>query len=268
MNLSSSPDKIPTLVTEIYSAFLNREVTLSVLLPPDKVEVERLPLVLFNDGQDFPALGMADTFADLLAAKQIMRAVIVGIHANGDRISEYGIAAQSDYAERGDRAGATTLFVVNELVPFLIREFAVEPCGAAYAGFSLGGLMALDVAWNHSDIFSKTGVFSGSLWWRQRSLDEGYLDSDRIMHRQIRECANRPGLKFWFQCGTLDETDDRDGDGVIDSIQDTLECIAELERKGYAWGKDVQFVEVQGGRHDQQTWSEVLPLFLVWALVY
>jgi enterochelin esterase-like enzyme len=257
---------VTTVVADIYSTFLGREVTISILLPPGHKSEERCPLVLFNDGQDFAALNMGDTFADLLTRGRIVRSVVVGIHANADRISEYGVAAQADYAGRGDRAGATAQFVVKELSPFLVNQYHVKPTGGTYAGFSLGGLMALDIVWNNPDIFARAGVFSGALWWRQKSLDAGYQDSDRIMHGQIRAGSKKPGLKFWFQCGTLDETDDRDGDGVIDSIQDTLECIAELERKGYAWKKDIQYVEAKDGRHDQHTWSQVLPDFLQWAL--
>ena len=72
-------------------------------------------------------------------------------------------------------------------------------------------------------------------------------------------------MNFWFQCGTWDEYDDRDGDGVIDSIQDTLECIAELERKGYAWGVNTRYLEVKEGMHNPETWAKVLPDFLMWA---
>jgi pimeloyl-ACP methyl ester carboxylesterase len=122
--------------------------------------------------------------------------------------------------------------VLHELLPFLKSHHNIKLTNITYAGFSLGGLMALDMVWNHPEVFSAVGVFSGALWWRQKALNEGYDDSDRIMHRQIEISDRKPALKFWFQCGSLDEYDDRDGDGVIDSIQDTLECIAALERKG------------------------------------
>ncbi|HEV7378151.1 MAG TPA: alpha/beta hydrolase-fold protein, partial [Dyadobacter sp.] len=124
---------------------------------------------------------------------------------------------------------------------------------------------ALDIVWSHSELFSKVGVFSGALWWRQKALDAGYEENDRIMHARIRNQVHKPGLQFWFQCGTNDETDDRDFDGVIDSIQDTLECIAELEKKGYDWHTDVRYIEVKGGEHNVPTWAAVMPEFLIWA---
>lgn len=248
----------------VHSVFLGRDVTATVLLPPGFQASETYPLVLFNDGQDFEALQMAETAGALQVAGKISPCVIAGIHANEARIYEYGTAHQPDYAGRGDKAGLTTSFVLEELLPYLAHHYNTATSNITYAGCSLGGLMALDVVWNHPEAFSKAGVFSGSLWWRQKALDEGYSEADRIMHRQIRETERFAPLNFWFQCGTWDEYDDRDGDGVIDSIQDTLECIAGLERKGYAWGRDICYVEVREGMHNPETWAKVLPDFLMW----
>ena len=265
MNPVVSISPIVPLQIALHSVFLGRDVTVTVLLPPGFVASETYPLVLFNDGQDFEALQMAETAASLHAAGKILPCVIAGIHANDARIYEYGTARQPDYAGRGDKAGLTTSFVLNELVPHLAKHYHTASTDITYAGCSLGGLMALDAAWNHPDVFSNAGVFSGALWWREKALGDGYAENDRIMHRQIRNTDRAASLNFWFQCGTWDEYDDRDGDGVIDSIQDTLECIAELERKGYAWGRDIRYVEVKEGMHNPETWAKALPDFLEWA---
>lgn len=247
------------------SAALGREVMLSVVLPVDYQSDKTWSLLLVNDGQDFEAVQIGQICNHLAEAGKINPPIIVGIHANQDRLQEYGTAIRQDYAGRGSRAGQTTSFVLNELIPYLGRTFRLRTQGHAFAGFSLGGLMALDIVWNHPHCFAQAAVFSGSLWWRSRALDAGYEEADRIMHAQIREAAYKPGLRFWFQSGTQDETDDRDGDGVIDSIQDTLECVAELERKGYRWGKDIRYLEIPGGEHNPNTWAQAMPDFLIWA---
>jgi enterochelin esterase-like enzyme len=256
---------LTTTLVIIASDFLHRDVTVSVILPDSYLISGQYPVLLVNDGQDFEGLGMPQLVHDLTTSGQIREVVVVGVHANHDRLHEYGTASSADYAGRGSKAAGTTGFIVHELIPFLMRNYSVTTTGMVYAGFSLGGLMALDIAWNHSDIFSRVAVFSGALWWRSKALDEGYIGLDRIMHRQINACCRKPGLKFWFQTGTLDETDDRDCDGVIDSIQDTLEFISELERKGYRWGVDIVYKEVQGGCHNQETWARLIPGFLIWA---
>ena len=261
----SSDQPILLITQNVLSISLERDVVISILIPNDFHSSKAYPLILFNDGQDFERLRMSEIVGEMLHSGEIPPALIVGIHANDARIFEYGIAAEADYAGRGDKAQKTTDFVLNELLLFLNENYNIQE-GIVYAGFSLGGLMALDAVWNHPEIFSKAGVFSGALWWRRTALNDNYHDYDRIMHAQLRNSNRRGGLKFWFQCGSLDEYDDRDGDGVIDSIQDTLECIAELERKGYAWNRDVCYTEIELGEHNLDTWSKALPAFLSWAL--
>ncbi len=133
----------------------------------------------------------------------------------------------------------------------------------------MGGLSAIDLAWNNPDTFQKVGVFSGSFWWRRRdSSSRFYSDQrDRLMHhgrsgeRQEKGRAER----FWFQTGRLDEQNDRNHNGVIDSIDDTLDIIAELTKKGYRPFHDIQYYEMSEGRHSIETWAEAMPEFLKWA---
>lgn len=262
--LSSDP-QVLSIEQSIHSLYLHRQVYISVRLPVHYNDTGVYPLLLVNDGQDFERLKINDILTGLQNTGAIAPVLVVGIHAGADRLQEYGTASKPDYAYRGSKAGATTDFVLKELLPFLERHYTFDSTDISYAGFSLGGLMALDIAWNHDAVFSKAGVFSGALWWRQKALDAGYRDADRIMHAQIRDCSFKPDLKFWFQTGTHDETDDRDKDGIIDSIQDTLECIAELEYKGYKWGADIAYCEIAGGEHNPETWSAAIPEFLKWA---
>ncbi|MFC5408378.1 alpha/beta hydrolase [Larkinella bovis] len=253
--------------TGLFSVYLNRTVRLELLFPSEyAVSSERFPVLYLNDGQDLEKLRMSAVLDAVFAREAVPPFVLVAIHA-GDRIQEYGVAAQADYLHRGAKAGAYADFVIHELLPYVHKHYKVanDPSQAVFAGFSLGGLSAFDLVWNHPAHFRKAGVFSGSFWWRQRGLNDGYSDADRIMHAQVRKTEAPGRTQFWLQTGTLDETDDRDHDGVIDAIDDTLDLIAELERKGFRWGKDVRYVEVAGGRHDQETWSQVMPQFLHWA---
>ena len=89
--------------------------------------------------------------------------------------------------------------------------------------------------------------------------------NSRVAHAAVRAGPFKPGLRFWFEAGTKDETDDRDGNGVIDAIQDTTELIDALTALGYNAGADVEYVQVEGGQHNQATWAAALPDFLIWA---
>jgi enterochelin esterase-like enzyme len=127
-------------------------------------------------------------------------------------------------------------------------------------------LSALDIAWNYADMFSRVGVFSGSLWWRKKDMDEGYdEETDRIMHAQIKDGNYSPSLKFFFQTGTEDELEDRNNNGIIDSIDDTLSLVDDLKQKGYEINKDIVYLEMEGGKHDVETWGKAMPFFLRWA---
>jgi len=132
----------------------------------------------------------------------------------------------------------------------------------------LGGLCALDMVWNHPTEFTKAGVFSGSLWWRDKDQDDVDFneDTDRIMHRQVRETTGfYPWLKFFFETGAMDESMDRNNNGVIDSIDDTLSLIDDLVAKGYDREKDIFYLELKDGKHDIPTWGRAMPVFLKWA---
>ncbi len=74
-----------------------------------------------------------------------------------------------------------------------------------------------------------------------------------------------PRHRFWLQAGTLDEKNDRNENGVIDSIEDCLDLIEELIRSGLDPQHALRYVQVEGGHHHPDTWGRVLPDFLRWA---
>lgn len=249
----------------IHSHYLGRSVIIDIYCPIAFQKAERRHLLLINDGQDLPKMPFAPMLDQLVANGVIEPLLCIGIHAGEDRRMEYGTARVLDFMQRGARAAAHTQFVLYELLP-LIKE-TYQLTGAldlGYAGFSLGGLSAIDTVWNYPQQFSVAGVFSGSLWWRSKDLDQGYNeDSDRIMHQQIREGQYHAGLRFYFTTGSQDETADRNNNGIIDSIDDTLDLIAELKKKGYT-DKDICYLNYEDGRHDVATWARALPAFLEW----
>ncbi len=249
----------------ISSEALEREVELDVFVHRPAFSLQGFSLLLLNDGQDIPALQLEKTLHQLYQEKALAPLLIVGIKA-GDRMQEYGTAVQADYAQRGARAKQYTDFILQELLPFLKQNFSLtsSPDRTAFAGFSLGGLSALDIVWNHPTVFHRVGVFSGSLWWRSTPFDESRPDDDLIMHTQIAQGSKHTGLRFWLQTGTHDETSDRNNNGIIDAIDDTLSLIKNLETLGYQQGKDITYVEVEKGEHHPGTWGAVMPDFLKW----
>jgi enterochelin esterase-like enzyme len=251
-----------------YSDHLRREVHAEAFLPLGRAgfSAESYPLLLLNDGQDVRALRLAETLDKMAARGEIRPFVLVAVHA-GNRVQEYGVTDRPDYKQRGSLARAYGSFVREELFPRLRARYPIQAGGPsnAVAGFSLGGLSAFDLAWQHPQLFGKVGVFSGALWWRAQPSMPGAPDAHRIAHETVAEGPLRPGLRFWFQTGTHDEAEDRNGNGVIDSIDDTLDLIVALTRLGYRPFHDIQYLEVDRGIHHPNTWAKALPFFLKWA---
>jgi enterochelin esterase-like enzyme len=234
---------------------------------PDEVLPPGTSLLLINDGQELSRLGLAGILDELQERGNLAPVLCAGIYAGPDRKLEYGTAYRPDYQGWGARAGDYDRFIMEELIPAIRRKYAVEAFKEkAFAGFSLGALSAMDIVWRHPEEFARAGLFSGSFWWRTRDKEDPAFDEqrDRIMHDEVRKGGYYPWLKFFFECGTEDERDDRNGNGVIDSIDDTWDLITELARKGYDPGQDIRYLEIEGGRHDVATWAKAMPEFLLW----
>lgn len=251
----------------LISEYLQREVKVDFFLPKNVVDPSAMSLLLINDGQNMEELGLEAILSKLYAGNAIQPLLCVAIHANKDRKREYGVAGHPDYLGRGDKAAVYTSFIRKELIPYIKKAYSLDSFREkAFAGFSLGGLIALDIVWSHPKEFSKVGVFSGSLWWRNVDQAEEQYDDDkhRIMHQRIRNGFYHDGLKFFFQCGNMDELMDRNNNGIIDSIDDTLDLIKELEAKGYDGEKDIYYLELADGKHNIPTWGRAMPEFLKW----
>jgi hypothetical protein len=102
----------------------------------------------------------------------------------------------------------------------------------------------------------------------------------------VDRSSRRAGLKLWFSVGTAEETSDRNGDGVIDAIEDVQDLIEGyhaadgfqtrgLKQLGYsidpdyaqhpAAHTDVVLLLLKGGEHNQASWKKMLSPFLLWA---
>lgn len=266
MQIEKPPKTIPYSHI-ISSEHLKREIIVDLYFPTGESDGDELGLLLINDGQDLTTMNFQDILEELYEEHAITPLLCVGINCGKDRKNEYGTANIPDYQGLGAKAALYTRFIFEELLPFIRSEYGIHSFKEkSFCGFSLGGLSALDIVWNHANEFSKVGVFSGSLWWRSVSQDDPLFveEKHRIMHNEIRTGNYAPWLKFFFETGTLDETADRNNNGIIDSIDDTLSLIDELVKKGYNPESDIRYLELSDGKHDVTTWARAFPEFLKW----
>ena len=257
--------KIRTLTKSIFSKHLDREVTVHLYLPPGyEAASQKYPVLFFHDGQDLEQMNFTDQLKTAYQQGDLKFHIVAGIVA-GDRLQEYGTGIIEDYAGRGNRSAQHNDFILRELLPLLQTDYRAteKDYQHSVAGFSLGGLAAIYLAWKHPVYFRCAGIFSGSLWWRSMPYDEYYPDANLIMHRLIDTSTKRENLRLWFQAGTKDETSDRNKNGVIDAIDDTLFLIKILKNLGYT-DEEVTYLEIPEGRHEPATWAVAMPDFLRW----
>jgi enterochelin esterase-like enzyme len=267
-NMQSVNPEIKTVESLSFpSKILGRNIRIDFYLPLES-SAALYDVLLVNDGQDLQSMVFSSILGKLYNTNAIRPLLCIGVHAGPLRKFEYGTAIAADFKGRGKLAHRYMEFIVDELIPAVHLLFPGRlQARWAFAGFSLGGLSALDIAWKHGQLFNLVGVFSGSLWWRSIDKDDPeYQDEQhRIMHNQIRDGHLIKGMQFFFECGTEDETEDRNGNGIIDSIDDTKDLISVLSEKGYLPDKDIFYHEIAGGKHDIPTWALAFPVYLKWA---
>ncbi|WP_293787568.1 alpha/beta hydrolase-fold protein [uncultured Pedobacter sp.] len=258
--------KVNTSNFKISSNYLKREVEIDIYTPEGILGNEKIELLLLNDGQDVARMNFSQILEAAHHAKRNHRLIVVAIKSSEDRLMEYGVAGVPDFKGRGAKANLYNDFVIKELLPFVKKRIAMPVTGkVGFAGFSLGGLSAFDIAWNNPAAFDVVGVFSAAFWWRKKDLNDGYTDADRIMHQQLENTSSKPDMKFWLMTGTEDEKADRNKNLIIDSIDDTIDVVKILLNKGYKRPDQVFYYEKVGGKHDVETWESVMPAFLNWA---
>ncbi len=130
----------------LVSKFLKREVIIDCYIPPTLSSPDETSLLLINDGQDLVKMNFQDIIGSLYQTDNINPIFCVGIHCSADRKNEYGTASVVDYQGLGAKASLHTRFVFEELLPYIRTTYKIHSFKEkSYAGFSLGGLSALDI---------------------------------------------------------------------------------------------------------------------------
>ncbi len=173
----------------------------------------------------------------LIAEGEIEPLVIVGVYnAGAKRIDEY--TPLEDKRLGGGKADAYGQMVVEELLAFVAHHYRIltgaENCGMG--GSSLGGLVTLYLGMRYPDVFGKLAVFSPSVWWR-----------DRVILRFVEQLRGRTGQCIWLDIGTNEGRR---------ALPDTRALKRLLIKKGWRLGKDLEYHEIQGGKHTEYAWAQ------------
>jgi len=271
-----------------------------VLLPPgyDASAKTGYPVLYVDDGQDAEAVALRPWLEALTVSGEIRPVIAVAIDMPHDRLGAYGfsdrtagksVVADTRVGPVGARAHAYAQWLAQTLVPAIDARYRTQPRPDARAilGWSLGGAQALNSGWQYPEVFGRIGAFSPSLWLSTDRSDADAVQRTRIAQTMIAKGAYHPGLHAFIAVGDAEETDDRDGDGVIDVVDDARDLLEGwfvadesaprlkgLRQLGHsidpdhaaAPGRaDAALFLLPDGLHRQPSWSRMLPVFLRWA---
>jgi enterochelin esterase-like enzyme len=300
---SNASDSSPPVAQVVHlqldaAAFAPEKIKVTIYLPPGYRHGTRHYAVLYaNDGQDMDAVGLQPTLAQLYRAHAIEPVIVVAIDMLADRASGYGLSDRatsrslvggSVIGPIGTRAQEYSAWVATALVPYVDAHYRTRPSarGRTMLGWSLGALNAFNLGWQYPDVFGRVGAFSPSFWLAADRSSATAVQHTRLAQAMVDRGSRRVGLKMWFAVGTAEETKDRDGDGVNDTVDDVQDLLQGyrgadgfhargLKQLGYSINMDhaghpsrktdAALLQLQGGVHNQASWRRMLPVFLRWA---
>ena len=229
-----------------------------VWLPPGYDAPEnkdrRYPVLYLQDGQNLfeqhpgiPAEWKADeTAAELIRSGEIEPLIIVSIpNAGAARISEYSPVELLNGVE--PRGGEYVRYLVGEVVPRVDRAFRTKtgPENTAVGGSSLGGIIALEAATEHPDVFGMALAESPSLVLRD------WAAMRRLMGKQ--EWPRR----LYIGMGGRESNDDANRNAAHVKAARDLENLA--KNKGVA---GTHLMIDPDAVHNEDAWAERLPAAL------
>jgi S-formylglutathione hydrolase FrmB len=183
----------------IDSRAVGQKLDTEVLVPAGASGDHRRPLLVFlhgRGGSDKDELN--PEMFDAISA-QGKRAPIVAFPSGGDA---------SYWHNRGD--GDWETYVVDEVIPRVVRQFHADPHRVAIGGISMGGFGALDIARLNPGRFCAVGAHSPAIWHTGGETAPGAFDDAADFDRNDVLAAARDapgpylGIPVWVDAGDQD----------------------------------------------------------------
>jgi predicted alpha/beta superfamily hydrolase len=238
-----------------HPAFPSRIVAsrdVQVYLPPG-YELERsrrYPVLYLQDGPHVFEKGdmgvgwlVNETADSLIEAGRIEPLIVVAVSNTKARRDEYTPTAvelkkpDGGVSKGGGKANLYGRFLIEELKPFIDRTYRTRPDAASTAlgGASLGGLVSVWLALQHPGVFGSVLAVSPTVWW-----------DNSVILTKIAALPRPAPVRIWVDIGTLE------GENAVSGARRLRDALA---AKGWKRGTDFEYVEQEGGRHDEVSWG-------------
>ncbi|PIQ27202.1 esterase [bacterium (Candidatus Blackallbacteria) CG17_big_fil_post_rev_8_21_14_2_50_48_46] len=235
---------------QVASRFLKRSRNILVYLPPGYAAEpsRRYPVLYMHDGNNLfdrqTSFGGSEWEVDenmerMIRSGQIEPAIVVGIYNTPDRLDEYTWQAMDlDGEIQGGQGPNYARFIVEELKPLIDKTYRTLPQreNTAVMGSSLGGLISFYLGLHYPQVFSKIGMMSPSIWWK-----------DRVLLQEVPKLSKK--LKIWLDMGT------REGQAPEIMLQDARDLAQALEKNGFEHFRNLAFHIEPNAGHNEQAWA-------------
>lgn len=240
------------------SKILNNQRTIRIYLPNSYFySTNHYPVLYAHDGQNLfhdpnnKAKWDVDlVLSNLVSSGKIREVVVVGIdHMGVDRINEYTPFPLKGYG--GGKAELYGKFIVEELIPFIERNFRVKT-NREYVGTfgsSLGGLVSLYLGMWYPGKFGTIGCVSPSFWWG--------LETNKL--NVLNNIAKFKSMKVYIDMGYMES-----GENESNIVYTTREIFFTLNK--YISYPNLLYIEDKKGIHNEMTWKERIHNFFIFAL--
>jgi S-formylglutathione hydrolase FrmB len=185
---------------EVHSRAVGRDLGINVIVPPNPGPKGQRSLLVFLHGRG----GYEGTFND---------AVFRGLPSlHGRRGPVVAFPAGGVHGYWHDRAdGDWGTWVMDEVIPLVVKRFGIDPHRLAIGGISMGGFGAYDIALKNPGRFCAVGGHSPALWFDGSETAPGAFDDEADFERNdvVETVQNDPNAfgnaRVWNDYG---ETDD------------------------------------------------------------
>jgi predicted alpha/beta superfamily hydrolase len=236
------------VLPDFHSEYLCTDRNILVYLPEAYLaEPERrFPVFYLHDGQNLfdgrtsyvvNRTWRAHATADWLTSIGVVEPVIlVGINNAGTRrLAEY--TPTRDQRLGGGEGARYGHLLTRELKPQIDDLFRTlpDPANTGLGGSSLGGLISMALGLRYPEVFGKLAVLSPSVWWDHRSILS-----------LVSGARPKPDLKIWLDMGTSEG---------LRHLRDCDLLHHRLRQRGWRDGKDLRYLRVPGGLHNEEAWA-------------
>lgn len=218
------------------------------------------PIIYMLDGQNLFTEALSFSYewqVDEIVNEMSLELIVVGISNGPDRWQEYNPWDTVDFmGNQIHGSGKQTIeFIKHTLKPYIDSNYRTRHSAehTAILGSSLGGLMALYAAMEHSDTFGKAAAFSPSFSFTNVDAQKTLSPKQSQLIKAAQKAIAKTSTKVYFDMGEVEYGDFT----LVDALQ------ASLLSTGYA-EHQLKLVKDKMGRHCEKDWSRRLPGALEW----